>query len=80
MIKLLFFLIFLIYMGWKGRELWKEKAKKDLVLVSGMGVMAAYLMLANHLQLPTINVLLATEDVVKPIGIWVQEIFGATLQ
>lgn len=78
MIKLLFVLIFIGYMGWKLIKLWKEKEKKDFYMVIGIGSIAAYFLIASIVDLPTVNLLHDMENITYPIGSWLQKFMGIT--
>lgn len=78
MIKLLFFLLFIVYMGWILFKLWKGNDKKNFYLVTGIGTIATYLLIANRVDLPTVNLLQDLENITYPLGIWLQKALGIT--
>ena len=76
MIRLLFFVLFIVYMGWNVMKLWKDGEKKELFLVLGIGVVASYLLLAKVMGMPIINLLQDFEGATYPIGLWLQKFMG----
>jgi hypothetical protein len=65
-------------MGWKVYKLWKAGEKKEFFMVIGIGLIAAYFLLAKKVNLPTVNLLQDLENITYPIGLWLQKLMGIT--
>jgi len=78
MIKFIFFLLFVVYMVWKIIRLRKEKEKRDFYMAIGIGLISSYLLVAQVMDLPTVNLLHDVETFTYPIGTWLQKSMGIT--